>query len=93
MQQQLEQLKQQYADTTKVFEQRIAALEEQLEKQKEASAKPKEGTVSVAELAEEAAKKVLLGQPGKVGATYQGQLSAESTYDNLQEADQKNHGS
>ena len=89
LQQQLEQLKQQYAETTKVFEQRIAALEEQLEKQKEASAKPKEGTVSVAELAEEAAKKVLLGQSGKVGATYQGQLSAEPTYDNLQEADQK----
>ena len=89
LQQQLEQLKQQYADTTKVFEQRIAALEEQLEKQKEASAKPKEGTVSVAELAEEAAKKVLPGQSGKVGATYQGQLSAEPTYDNLQEADQK----
>jgi len=84
LQQQLEQLKQQYADTAKVFEQRIAALEEQLEKQKEASAKLKEGTVSVAELAEEAAKKVLLGQSGKVGPTYQGQLSEEPTYDNLQ---------
>ena len=89
LQQQLEQLKQQYADTAKVFEQRIAALEEQLEKQKEASAKLTEGTVSVAELAEEAAKKVLLGQSGKVGPTYQGQLSEEPTYDNLQEADQK----
>ena len=43
LQQQLEQLKQQYADTAKVFEQRIAALEEQLEKQKEASAKAKRG--------------------------------------------------
>ena len=88
MQQQLEQLKQQYADTARAFEQRIALLEEQLERQKEADAKAKEGTVSAAKLAEEAAKKTALRQ-AEAGAQYQGQLPAEPTYDNLQEADQK----
>ena len=62
MQRQLEQLKQQYADTARAFEQRIAVLEQQLEKQKEADAKAKEGTVSAAKLAEEAAKKTALRQ-------------------------------
>jgi maltoporin len=88
MQQQLEQLKQQYADTARAFEQRIAVLEQQLEKQKEADAKAKEGTVSAAKLAEEATKKTAL-QQAEAWAQYQGQLPAEPTYDNLQEADQK----
>jgi maltoporin len=88
MQQQLEQLKQQYADTARAFEQRIAVLEQQLEKQKEADAKAKEGTVSAAKLAEEAAKKTAI-QQAEAWAQYQGQLPAEPTYDNLQEADQK----
>ena len=88
MQQQLEQLKQQYADTARAFEQRIALLEEQLARQKEADAKAREGTVSAAKLAEEAAKKTALRQ-AEAGAQYQGQLPAEPTYDNLQEADQK----
>ena len=88
MQQQLEQLKQQYADTARAFEQRIAILEQQLANQKEADAKAKEGTVSAAKLAEEAAKKTALRQ-AEAWAQYQGQLAAEPTYDNLQEADQK----
>ena len=89
MQQQLEQLKQQYADTARAFEQRIALLEEQLERQKEARRQgTRRGTVSAAKLAEEAAKKTALRQ-AEAGAQYQGQLPAEPTYDNLQEADQK----
>ena len=88
LQQELQQLKQQYAETARAFEQRIAILEQQLAKEKEASAKPEEKTVSVAELAQEAAKKVL-GQSDKVGARFQGQVPSEPTYDNLQEAEQK----
>jgi hypothetical protein len=52
-QRQLEELKQQYVETTRSLEQRIAALEQQIEKSKEAAAAPKQGTVLVAQLAEE----------------------------------------
>jgi maltoporin len=90
LQQQLDQLKQQYVDTARVFEQRIAALEQQLEKEKEASQQPKVPTVSAAELAaQQAAKAVVFGQSAMVGARYQGEVPLEPTYDNLQEADQK----
>src|SRR6266566_1758802 len=41
---QLQQLKQQYADTTRALEQRIAALERQIEQQKLISEKAREGT-------------------------------------------------
>jgi maltoporin len=88
MQQQLEQLKQQYADTARVFEQRIAVLEKQLEKQKEADAKAKEGTVSAAKLAEESVKKAAIKE-ADAWEQYQGRLPQEPTYDNLEEADQK----
>ena len=60
LEQQLQELKQQYAETTRALEQRIAALEQQIEKQKAAAAAPKEGTVSAAELAKEAAEKTVL---------------------------------
>jgi maltoporin len=90
LQKQLEQLKQQYDATTHDLEQRIAALEQQIQKQKEASEKTKEGTVSAVELAaQQAAEKAVLGQSDQVGAKYQGQLSSEPTYDLLREADQK----
>src|SRR5260221_14283426 len=46
LQKQLQQLKQQYDATTHDMEQRIAALEQQIEKQKEAAEKRKAGTVS-----------------------------------------------
>ena len=52
---QLQQLKQQYADTTRALEQRIAALEQQITEQKQNSAKAREGTISTAELAAEEA--------------------------------------
>jgi maltoporin len=86
LQQQLEQLRQQYADTTRAFEQRIAALEQQIETEKENSERTKAATVSAARLAaQQAAQKVILG----VWAKYQGQVAAEPTYDNLNEADVK----
>jgi len=87
--QQLQQLKQQYADTTRDLEQRIAALERQIAEQKETSAKTKEGTVSAAELAAEEAGKAALGKSAEVGASFQGQLPSEPTYDLLKEADLK----
>src|SRR5215468_9273125 len=97
LQQQLQQLKQQYDATTRDLEQRIAALEQQIQKQKEkeqeekeARAKAKEGTISAVELAaEQAAQKAATGGSAEVGAQYQGQLPSEPTYDLLREADVK----
>src|SRR5258707_8105680 len=94
LQQQLQQLKQQYEQTTKDLQQRIAVLEQQIEKQNEAVAQEKEtakktdeATVSAADLAaQQAAKKVILGQSNQVGAKYQGTLPSEPSYDLLQEA-------
>src|SRR5258708_20877724 len=57
LQKQLQQLKQQYDATTRDLEQRIVALEQQIQKQKEADEKAKEGTVSAAALAAQAAQK------------------------------------
>src|SRR5690242_2520864 len=56
LQQQLQELKQQYEEITHTLEQRIAALE-QIEKKQAAAERPKEGTVSAAELAKEAAER------------------------------------
>ena len=69
LQKQLETLKQQYGATTRDLEQRIAALEQQIQKQKEAGEKAKEGTVSAVELAaQQAAEKAVRGQSDQVGA-------------------------
>jgi len=88
--QQLEQLKQEYQAKIRNLEQRIAALENQTEQQKEVSGKPKEGTVSAAELAaEQAAHNAVAGESDQVGAKFQGQVPSEPTYDFLNEADQK----
>jgi len=97
LQQQLQQLKQQYEQTTKDLQQRIAVLEQQIQKHKEAAAQEKatataadEATVSAAELAaEDAVRKVLFGNANKVGAQYQGQIPSVPTYDLLQEAETK----
>lgn len=86
LQQQLEELKQLYAETTRSLEQRIAALEQQIEKQRTA---PKEGAVPLSELAKEEAEKSVQSQSRDVGATFQGAISSAPTYDLLQEADQK----
>jgi maltoporin len=88
LQKQLEQLKQQYEATTHDMEQRIAALEQQIQKQKEASEKTKGGTISAVELAaQQAAEKAVLGQSDHAGAQYQGAVSSEPTYDLLNEAE------
>src|SRR5215813_6550026 len=90
LQQQLDQLKQQYDATTRDLQQRIAALEQQIQKQKEESEKTKQGTISAAELAaEKAAQNAVRGRSNQVGAQYQGQLASEPTYDLLREADTK----
>lgn len=60
LQQELQQLKQQYDATTRDLEQRIAALQQQVEKETEANEKAKQGTISAAELAaEQAARNVV----------------------------------
>jgi maltoporin len=99
LQEQLQQLKQQYADTTRELEQRIAALERQIAEQMSAtpktesataeSAKTQDGTVSIAELAAQEAEKAVLGESDQVGAKFQGQLPQAPTYDFLREAEQK----
>jgi len=94
LEEQLQQLKQQYDETTQNMQQRIAALEKliqnqaQIQKQKEEQAKA--GTVSAVELAaEKAAQDAVQGQSEDVGAKFQGQLPSEPTYDLLREADVK----
>jgi maltoporin len=88
LQKQLEQLKQQYDTTTRDLQQRIAALEQQIEKQKEVSETTKQGTASAVELAaRQAAEKAVREQSDQVGAKYQGQLPSEPTYDLLNEAE------
>jgi len=88
LQKQLEQLKQQYDATTRDLGQRIAALEQQIQKQKEVSETTKQGTASAVELAaHQAAEKAVRAGSDQVGARYQGQLASEPTYDLLNEAE------
>src|SRR5271165_2383857 len=89
LQQELQQLKQQYDTTTHDLEQRIAALEQQIEKEKVVREKEKASTVSAVELAQQAAQKAVMGESNQVGAKFQGQLPSEPTYEFLREADQK----
>jgi maltoporin len=86
----LQDLKQQYTATTQALELRMAALELQIEKQKEFRERTKEATVSIVDLAtEKAAQQVVLGRSDEVGGKFQGQLPSEPTYDLLREADQR----
>src|SRR4030095_12762400 len=83
VQKQIQQLKQQYEQTTRELQERIAALEQQLKK--EASTKedpPKKQAVSDVELAVQDAAKVALGQ-SKENHAPQGQVPATPTYDQL----------
>jgi maltoporin len=89
LEQQLQELKQQYAETTRTMEQRISALEQQIEKNQAAAATPKEGTVSLADLAAQVADKAVSANSNEVGANFQGAIPAEPTYDFLREADRK----
>lgn len=87
LQKQLQQLKQQYDTTTRDLEQRIAALEQQIDKQKETSEKTKRTVAAVELAAQQAAQKPVFGESDQVGAQFQGQLPSEPTYDLLKEAD------
>ena len=89
LQDQLQQLKQQYEMTTHDLEKRIAVLEQQIKDDKEIQQKIKENTVSAAELAAEKATQSVRGQNNQVGARFQGQLASEPSYDLLRDADQK----
>jgi len=86
VQKQIQQLKQQYEQTTRELQERIAALEQQLKKEGEAKESParKEGVVS----AVEQAAQVAFGQKEKE-QTLQGQLPSAPTYDLLRDADTK----
>jgi len=86
VQKQIQQLKQQYEQTTRELQERIAALEQQLKKGGEAKESParKEGVVS----AVEQAAQVAFGQKEKE-QTLQGQLPSAPTYDLLRDADTK----
>jgi len=82
LEQQLQELKQQYAETTRLMEQRIATLEQQIAAQRAAaSAATKENTVSLAELVAEAEKSTSPAHSDQVGAKFQGTVSSEPTYD------------
>src|SRR5262249_55693021 len=89
LQQQLQELKDQYAATTRALEQRIAALEQQIEKERAVAAAPKGGTVSADELLREAAETAVRARSEQVGANFQGALPSAPTYDLLREADRK----
>jgi maltoporin len=99
LQQQLQQLKTQYQQSTEDMQRRITALEQQieqdkLEKEKEQKEEKerqqeKSETVSAVELAAQQTEKSILGQSDQVGAKYQGQLAQEPTYDFVREADLK----
>src|SRR5512132_3429558 len=89
LEQQLQELKQHYAETTRAMEQRIAALEQQIQTQRAAAGSPKEGTVSVAELATQAAERTASAHSDQVGSKFQGAVPSAPTYDLLREADRK----
>jgi maltoporin len=86
VQKQIQQLKQQYEQTTRELQERIVALEQQLKKESEAKpdAAKKEGVVS----AVEDAAKVAFGQ-SKEKQALQGQLPSAPTYELLRDADTK----
>ena len=92
LQKQLQNLKQQYEATTHELEQRIAALESQIQKQKQAIEKAQQGTTTTAtveQVAQEAIEQTVRGQSSQVGAKFQGQIPSEPTYDLLREAETK----
>jgi maltoporin len=86
LQQQLQQLKQEYEQTTQQLQARITALEQQIEAEKQSREKEQQATISPSELAQETAK--VLGSD-QAGAKYQGQISAEPTFDFLRDSDTK----
>jgi maltoporin len=88
LQQQLQELKDQYAKMTRDLEQRIAALEQQIEKQKDTNTNKNENALLIVkQAAQQAAERAVLDQSDQVGAKFQGHLPSEPTYDLLREAD------
>jgi len=91
LQQELQQLKQQYEQTTHDLQQRIAFLEQRIEKEigTRQNETKKEQTVSAAELAaREAAKSaVIAALSNRDWQKLQGQLPSQPTYDLLHEVD------
>jgi maltoporin len=95
--QQLQQLKEQFAATTKLFEARISTLEQQLEAEKDARklkdasvdlATPQPAVPAVAATSQKP-QRPLFTESNEVGAKFQGQVPSEPTYDLLREADQE----
>src|SRR5262249_21915336 len=87
VQKQIEQLKQQYEQTTRELQERIAALEQQLKKEGEAKEDPrrKQERSGLAGAIQDAAN-VAFGQ-SKENQALQGQVPATPTYDQLRDAD------
>jgi maltoporin len=93
LQQQLQQLKQRYVQTTRDLEQRIAILEQQIQAEKDATATAQQTTAAAAaSAARDAVRQALLDQSSQVGSTFQGQLPSRPTYDLLREAETKIEG-
>ena len=84
VQKQIQQLKQQYEQTTRELQERIAALEQQLKKENEARQNPTEKTGVVS--AVDRAAQVAFGQDQKQ-QPLQGQLPAAPTYESLRDVD------
>ena len=91
LQKQIQELRQQYEQTTRQLQERIAALEQQLKKEKEARQGPTgdEGAASAAKLAVQEAAQTALGQSKQNPATQQGRLPAAPLYELLRDADTK----
>ena len=94
LQDELQQLRQQYEQTTGDLLQRISALEHQVEDHKAAAASEEKSVTqqeksSVVSTAAPAAEQAIRGESDQVGARFQGQLPSEPTYDLLREADVK----
>src|SRR4030095_8402539 len=87
LQKQIQQLKQQYEQTTLELQARIAALEEQVKKSNEAKQNPREkaGVVSAVQDAAQTA----FGKSEQQEPALQGQVPSAPTYDFLRDADTK----
>jgi maltoporin len=95
--QQLQQLKEQFEATTKLFEARISTLEQQLEAEKDANKLKTASAEQTVPLPikpavmgiSEKPQKALFNESNEVGAKFQGQVPSEPTYDLLREADEE----
>src|SRR5271165_6245313 len=101
LEQELQQLRQQYDQTTRDLQQRISVLEQQVENQRAglehqideqaANQQTQNGaTITAVELAaQQAVAQAVRGSSDQVGAKFQGQLPSAPTYDLLREANVK----